>query len=132
VTVSEILAVIAITVLGSILIVQSFAYPAHKNLEKSYQAVWCSDVKGTAEYVLPDKTRVDCLTKEYAVEFDFAPKWAESIGQALHYGILTNRTPGVVLILEKKADVKYLVTLQKVASKYGITVWFMKPEDLKR
>jgi integrase len=34
--------------------------------------------------MLDDKAQVDCLTGEYAAKFDFAPNWAESIGQALY------------------------------------------------
>lgn len=41
------------------------------------------------EYVLPDRTRVDCLTDEYAIEIEFAENWAESIGQAMYSQIGT-------------------------------------------
>ena len=52
------------------------------------------------EYENSDYTRVDCLTKKHAVEFDFANKWTESIGQALHYGLMTGKKPMVILILD--------------------------------
>ena len=64
--------------------------------EKEYQKAWCDKYHGELEYVLDDKTRVDCLTKNYAVEFDFAPKWAEAIGQSYYYAIKTDRHPAVV------------------------------------
>ena len=35
-------------------------------------------------------TSIDCLTSDYTVEFDFAPKWAESMGQSLYYANMTN------------------------------------------
>ena len=130
-TISEMIAVIVITILGSILIIQTMGHPAHFALEKEYQRQWCIEVNGTTEYLLPDKTRVDCLTPGHAIEFDFAYKWAESIGQALYYGIMTDRTPGVVLILEHKRDSLYILRLKTVAEKHGISVWFMKKEDLK-
>lgn len=76
--------------------------------------------------MLDDGTRVDCLLLDYAVEFDFAEKWAESIGQSLYYSEKTNRKPGVVLILESQKDNKYLKRLQKVAEEHGITVWTIK------
>jgi len=47
---------------------------------------------------LPDKSRIDCLTKDYAIEYDFSDKWAEAIGQSLHYGLIARKKPGVVLI----------------------------------
>ena len=98
--------------------------PLH--LEKEYQECWCKANNGICEYKLQDNTRVDCLTSEYAVEFDFAPKWAESIGQSLYYAIMTNRKPAVVLIMENPInDCKYLNRLNKVAEELGIKVYTM-------
>ncbi len=77
------------------------AFAAHQHKEKEYQDAWWAQQKGTVEYVLDDKARVDCLTSEYAVEFDFAPTWAESIGQALYYATKTGKKPGVVWIFEE-------------------------------
>ena len=68
--------------------------------EADYQNYWCRCHNGITEYKNPDYTRVDCLTETHAVEFDFANKWAESIGQALHYQYLTGKKGKVVLILE--------------------------------
>jgi hypothetical protein len=48
----------------------------HLHPERWYQEQWCEAMGGQTEVVLPDKTRVDCLTDEYAIEVDFAPKWA--------------------------------------------------------
>ena len=65
------------------------------------------------EHRLNDGTRVDCLLPHLAVEVDFAPKWAECIGQALYYGQKTNRTPACVLIMENpEKDLKYLKRLR--------------------
>lgn len=50
----------------------------HLHYEKVYQKNFCNKMHGQIEYVLDDKTRVDCLTASYAIEVDFAPKWAES------------------------------------------------------
>lgn len=81
---------------------------AHQYKEKEYQEVWCKKAGGITEYVLDDGARVDCLTDEYAIEFDFAPKWAEAVGQSLYYALKTGKKPGIVLILEKKADRRFL------------------------
>lgn len=51
-----------------------------KKNEKYYQTEMCQELGGEMEYLLFDKTRVDCLTDEYAIEVDFAKKWAEAIG----------------------------------------------------
>ena len=81
-------------------------------------------MNGILEYRLKDKTRVDCLTKTYAIEVDFASKWAESIGQSLYYGLMTNHQPGVLLVIEKKRkDIKYLKRLERVAKEIDIKVW---------
>jgi hypothetical protein len=81
---------------------------------------------------MPDGTRCDCLTKDYAVEFDFGYKWAESIGQALYYSLQTGRKPGIVLILENPYDRKYWIRLHTVLkeNKIDIQTWQMTPNDL--
>lgn len=100
--------------------------------EKDYQSAWCNLHCGQQEVILADKARIDCLTQTHAIEFDFAKKWAESIGQALYYGAATNKKAGVVLIIEDyNRDLKYLKRLQTVASRYGITVWTMYPKDVE-
>jgi hypothetical protein len=53
---------------------------------------------GKIEVRLSDRTRVDCLTERYAIEYDFTHKWAEAIGQALHYSLMTGKRAGIVLI----------------------------------
>lgn len=99
---------------------------AHFQPEKKYQKEWCDKFNGLIEYQLPDKTRVDCLTKNYAVEFDFANKWAESIGQSLYYGLMTNKKPAVVLIIEKPEDFKYYKRIEKVAKFVNFRLWYVK------
>lgn len=81
-------------------------------------------MNGEIEHRLPDKTRIDCLTSSYAIEVDFASKWAESIGQSLYYGLMTNKKPGVLLIMERqKKDIKYLRRLKKVSEIQNIRIW---------
>ena len=95
----------------------------HLHSERYYQEQWCNDHGGKLEYTLDDRTRVDCLTDTYAIEFDFAPKWAEAVGQSLYYGLKTGKKPGIVLIIEADEDDKHLKKLQPLAEKYGITIW---------
>lgn len=85
------------------------------------------------EYRLNDKTRVDCLTDTLAVEFDFANKWAECIGQALYYGRQTNRQPACVLIMERgEKDMKYLKRLRRAVYKKRVNMrtFTIKPEHI--
>lgn len=82
-----------------------FAFPkyslANKN-EKYYQTIHCNKLNGEIEYQLKDKTRVDCLTQNDAIEYDFAKKWAECLGQALYYGAMQDKTPVCALIGSEK------------------------------
>jgi hypothetical protein len=96
--------------------------------EKEYQECWCVEAGGVTEYVLADKTRVDCLTDEYAIEFDFADKWAEAIGQSLHYAQLTGRKPGIALIIEHPEDRKHLKKLEPIAIEHSIKIWIIENE----
>lgn len=99
--------------------------------EQTYQHYWCNKYGGVTEFRLPDNTRVDCLLKDYAIEFDFASKWGEAIGQSLYYGLNTNKKAGVVLIMEDlKKDNKYLMRLSRVAKHHDITIWTITPEDI--
>lgn len=99
---------------------------AHEHLEKEYQELWCTQHNGIMEYQLKDGARVDCLTEEYAIEFDFAQKWAESLGQALYYGIQTHRNPAIVLIMEHPfKEQRYLRRLTTVTEQLNIRVWIM-------
>ena len=94
-------------------------------LEKDYQKEWCDNVGGKMEVVLKDGARVDCVTKNYAVEFDFCPHWAESIGQSLYYSIRTGKKPGVVLICGPNDNV-FVMRMKAVAKKHGIRLWRME------
>ncbi|KAF0145093.1 MAG: hypothetical protein FD156_1204 [Nitrospirae bacterium] len=106
----------------SLLLFCSAAAAAHLYPEKDYQRKWCAEHNGVTEHVLDDDARVDCLTDEYAIEFDFASKWAEAIGQSLYYAEKTGKKPGIVLILEKDGDKRHLRRLLKVSEKYHIRV----------
>jgi hypothetical protein len=95
--------------------------------ERHYQLRLCKEIDGIVEKVLPDKTRVDCLTSEYAVEVDFAKKWAESVGQSLYYAKLTGKKPAVGLIVgESKGDQRNLRRFRVLAREYHIKLFILK------
>jgi len=99
-------------------------------IERDYQRWWCDRNRGEMEYRLPDGARVDCLTAAYAVEVEYAPKWAEAIGQALYYASKTGRKPGVVVIVSHQKDERFLKRLRTVAREQNIRVWTVRPRDL--
>lgn len=94
----------------------------HKHLERWYQEQFCH---GQTEVKLEDGTRVDCLTDHYAVEFDFAPKWAEAIGQSLHYADITKKKPAIVLIIEQKQHIKHMLKIANLCNKLRIRLFFI-------
>ena len=112
------------------LILSSSVEAKHLYREADYQASWCNYHKGTMEVELDDFTRCDCETRRNAIEFDFANKWAESVGQSLHYALKLHKKAGIVLIMENpEKDTYYLQRVLKLAKKYKIDVWTMKSLD---
>ena len=108
-----------------------FKYVIHKHNENSYQHVWCIKYNGIEEYKNSDFTRVDCLTDIHAVEFDFANKWAESIGQALHYSHMTGKRAKVVSILENpEKQMYYFERVQNLGKIHNFDVEYVTPKIL--
>ena len=105
------------------------AYAKHLHKEAEYQNVWCALHNGVTEYENKDFTRVDCLTATHAVEFDFAKKWAESIGQALYYSLMTGKRGMVVLILENPRREKvYYKRVKRLSKIYNFDVEYVTPK----
>ena len=103
-----------------------FTALARDNPEAFYTRLFASRLSGARlEAIAPDKSRCDILTAEYALEVDFANKWAEAIGQSLLYSLHFNRKAGIVLIMERPGDSRHLQRLKKVIAGYKlpVTVW---------
>lgn len=115
-------------ILLSVLLFNSCASSPKKQYEKHYQTLLCNELGGEMEYVLSDRTRVDCLTDEYAIEVDFAKKWAEGIGQSLYYAHMTGKKPAIGLIMDKKKDERYLKRLGAIAQKYKIKIFIIEKQ----
>jgi len=95
-----------------------------KESERYYQDLWCQAHAGEVEVRQTDMTRVDCITYYHAIEFDFANKWAEAIGQALHYGIMTGKRAGIVLIGD---DERFINRARNIIFTYSLPIdlWTM-------
>ncbi|MDQ7060905.1 MAG: hypothetical protein Q9M43_07090 [Sulfurimonas sp.] len=102
------------------------SHASKKYHEKHYQTLLCNELDGKMEYVLKDRTRVDCLTDAYAIEVDFAKKWAEGIGQSLYYVHMTGRKPAIGFIMDEDKDQRYFKRLDTLARKYGIKVFIIE------
>ena len=99
--------------------------------EKDYQKCCGILMDGDIEVRLDDGSRCDIVTKEYAIEVDFAYKWAEAIGQSLYYAAMLNKKPGIVLIVTKKSNLRFYDRLMIVNEKYnlGIEIWLIRVYD---
>ena len=93
--------------------------------ERAYQEWFAKKVNGKLEVVMGDGTRCDVVTETHAIEVDFGYKWAEAIGQSLHYAFQSNKKAGIALILKTKKDYRYLIRLKSVIKHYElpIEVW---------
>jgi len=112
-------------ILSFVLLFSGCSQTTTKYHEKYYQTLLCDELGGEMEYVLRDRTRVDCLTDEYAIEVDFAKKWAEGIGQTLYYAYMTRKKPAVGLIIDTKKEQRYFNRLDAIAKVYGIKVFVL-------
>jgi len=99
---------------------------AHIHRERYYQKQLCNLHGGVMEVVLSDRSRVDCLTKEYAIEVDFAKKWAQSIGQSLYYAYMTQKKPAIGLIVDLKKDQRFIKRVKPMCQKHKIKLYLIK------
>jgi len=96
-----------------------------KQKEAYYQTLFAKAVNGQTEVTLKDNARVDVVTDSFAIEVDFASKWAEAIGQSLYYAERLNKKPGILFVVDGKKENRYIFRLLTVTRKYGITVWIL-------
>lgn len=109
-----------------VMLMVSVAYADHD--EKWYQDKYCAKWHGiktgdSFEYPFGDGTRADCVTEEYAIEFEFASKWYESGFQAQYYAMKTGKKPMIALIVGKNPkDKENLSRLQKLISYFNLPI----------
>jgi len=108
-------------ILLTILIIQSSH--ALEN-EDYYNRKFCTQESGQAEYKLPDRSRVDCLTDTHAYEADWADglKVYESIGQSLYYAAETGKQPGILLLVRKKNSDKHIRKVRRVIESWSLPI----------
>ena len=100
------------------LFVLSAAALAADKHEADYVREHCD---GLIEFNLEDRSRVDCLTGTHAIEYDYARKWAESIGQSIFYSRMTGKAPAVVLIAGE-GDEKYIKRFRVATEGNGLKI----------
>ena len=78
------------------------------------------------ERQLWDRTRVDILTDNLAIEADWAYKWAEAIGQSAWYALQTKRKPGVLLLsYDLNKDSKHIYRCNVVCAASNTELWLV-------
>jgi hypothetical protein len=112
-----------ILLLISLVLFSISVFSQTRESEKYYQLAFADIMDGKTEVVLSDRTRVDVETDTHVFEVDFASKWAESIGQSLHYQEMTGKQAGVLLVMKGTEEERFLERLMRVAAKHGIDVW---------
>ena len=106
-----------------LLITISISVGAIEN-EDYYNRQFCTQESGQAEYRLPDRSRVDCLTNTHAFEADWADglKVYESIGQSLYYAAETGKKPGILLLVRKKNSDKHIRKVKRVIENWSLPI----------
>lgn len=98
--------------------------------ERNEQQRLAPDYEAQVEVPLWDGTRVDLVNDEYAIEVDWAPKWAEGIGQALYYAQLTGKKPAVLLLVrDMAAEKQFVYRAQTVGARYNIRIYVEEVGD---
>jgi len=101
-------------------------YAKYLHHERYYQRQLCNRLNGEMEVVLHERSRVDCVTDRYAIEVDFAKKWAESIGQSLYYAHITKKKPAIGLIIDLSKEKRYLQRVDSMCQKYDIKLFLIE------
>ena len=95
--------------------------PSCPNREIHFKNVFNQYVHGQLN--VPLNEMIDIESDTFAIDVEFAPKWATSIGHSLYAAEKLNKKAGILLITYKDYDGKYVDMLTSVAYKYDITVW---------
>tara|TARA_B100000780_G_C21003059_1_gene401358 strand:+ start:619 stop:945 length:327 start_codon:yes stop_codon:yes gene_type:complete len=97
--------------------------------ESKISDYWCASVNGVSQFTTKDRTYVDCLTKEYAIEAEYDYNWKEAIGQSLHYAETTNKKAGILFIKRKKSNKDYLSELNRVIKRFELPIKIFVTEE---
>ena len=117
----------------TLLVVAGIHAPAEAETERDFCTRFCAGME--QERVLPNGTRVDCLTDRIAIEVDWTHKWAEAIGQSMLYSAATQKLPGIILVCKVADDAcqkhDYLINEAVAYWKLPITVWLCRPTEME-
>lgn len=98
--------------------------------ESYYRNFAAEALDGEIEVSLPDGSRCDIVTEEYAIEVEKAANWHESLGQSLNYAFQSNKKAGILLIIHGESDSLKLMSLI-THYQLSISVWTIHSETLE-
>lgn len=85
--------------------------------ERAFSDLWCEEEGGEAQARLADGSKVDCLTAEYAVEFDTGKTGNayRCTGQAMYYAKVSGRKPLCILIQQEGiSDTRFELAVRRI------------------
>jgi len=104
------------------------AYQTEFDFVKEQCEIW----EGEQDYLLQDQTRVDCMTEEMAVEFEFADNWKRALGPALHASSRTGKAAAIAMILRRESDEAYVKELMAVKKNFGLELKIFQVKEQSR
>ena len=106
----------------SALCLLAVAAPVGSKGELEWCAVIAEEMRCQREVVMPDGSRCDLLTDQYAIEVDWAKdKWKEAPAQAVLYAIWTGKEPCVLLLVKDPVGERVdLLRCRLVCERLGI------------
>jgi len=121
---------------GAALAVLGCSSPAAGNIsEGSVQSCLCAGME--QEWHTSAGTFVDCLSADFAIEIDRSNKWAEAIGQALHYAAETGKRAKIILFCDEGDETgcisdRYRLEGTVAHFDFPISLEFYTQESLRR
>ncbi|MDB4311963.1 hypothetical protein N9937_00895 [bacterium] len=102
--------------------VKVLADHGEKHKEAYYQQIVCDIHDADVEVRNEDNTRTDCLSVEESIEVDFAPKWYECLGQAMHYARLNRNKAVCMLVVMNRKDESRVVSAKMLIDHFHLPV----------
>lgn len=109
----------------------ALASPASAQTEAEMRDRLCAHLD--REVRTPAGTYVDCVSPTRAIEIDWTEKWAEAIGQSLHYGAELGLAPGIILICRQTQGscLAHRLRMESTLAYWGLwmTAWYCEVAD---
>lgn len=97
-------------------------------LEADYQSCACAGME--MEVRLPGGARADCVSDTHATEVESYSDWAEGIGQALHYGAETGKTPQLIMFCKTDDCLKESLRLESTIAAFDLPIEVVDAAEL--